>query len=77
MKKREVVSKMKQAGIAGEVSGRGSNWSVELASEKVMNEFIARVTPAGGFRTGYGAWVLQPNYLSKGNWNEKSSRWHY
>lgn len=31
----------------------------------------------GGFRCIYGGWVLQANYQSPGDWNDKSSQWHY
>lgn len=31
----------------------------------------------GGFRTGYGAMVLQASPLTLGDWNDKSSGHHY
>lgn len=75
--KRQVVAAMKTAGVKGEVRGAGRNWEVELANERTMRKFQKNVTSVGGYRTGYGAWILQPNYQDMGDWNDKSSRWHY
>ena len=64
MKKSEVLRKMAAAGIVGEVTGKGDFWEVELPSEDAMNLFQKKVVRAGGYRTGYGAWVLRPGYQS-------------
>jgi len=68
---------MRAAEIVGELRGSGSSWEVELADEATVDVFCARVTPVGGYRTGYGAWVLRPNYQTSGDWNDRSSRCHY
>jgi hypothetical protein len=31
----------------------------------------------GGYRTGYGGWVIQEHPLELGDWNSPASRWHY
>ena len=31
----------------------------------------------GGYRCATGAWVLQKDYQDMGDWNDRSSRWHY
>lgn len=31
----------------------------------------------GGFYTRYGAFIAKENYTSPGDWNDKSSSWHY
>lgn len=49
----------------------GINGSDALA--KRVSKFLGW----GGYRTGYGAWVFSPGYQSNGDWNDKSSRWHY
>jgi hypothetical protein len=59
MTKSKIVRAMAAAGIAGEVSGAGARWEVEVADEKTMRAFQRKVCRAGGYRTGYGAWVLQ------------------
>lgn len=47
-------------------------------SEELMKR-VGEVLPSfkGGYRTGYGAWVLQESPLDMGDWNDPSSRWHY
>jgi len=75
--KRQVVSAMRKAGIVGEVRGRGSAWEVELPDERAKNAFQKHVTRVGGFKTGYGAWILRPGYKSMGEWGDPGSRWHY
>ena len=50
---------------------------VELADEETMNAFQEKVVKAGGYKTGYGAWVLRPGYVSQGDWNDRTSRCHY
>jgi len=71
---------MTQHGIPGKFSGSGSRWEVEVPDEKAKNKLF-RVLPKdagiGGYKTGYGAWVLRPGYQSMGDWNDPSSRWHY
>lgn len=31
----------------------------------------------GGYTTGYGGIVRQEGYVDLGDWNDRSSRWHY
>jgi hypothetical protein len=75
--KRQIVAAMKKAGIVGVVTGAGRNWEVELPNEETATKFMKTICSVGGYQTGYGAWVLRPNYESLGDWNDKSSRWHY
>ena len=77
MTKRQVVAAMKKASIEGEVTGSGQAWEVELADEETMNAVQEKVVKAGGYKTGYGAWVLRPGYVSQGDWNDRTSRCHY
>lgn len=77
MTRAKVIKAMEAAGIEGEVSGHGVNWEVEVPNEEVMAEFCAKVSPAGGYRTGYGAWVLSAEYEGNGDFNDRTSRWHY
>ncbi len=42
-----------------------------------MRKFQRNVATVGGYKTGWGGWVLKPGYKSKGDWSDKSSRWHY
>jgi len=46
-------------------------------TEEVLNLLHKTFPNIGGFRTGYGAWVLSPGYKSKGDWNDPSSAHHY
>lgn len=75
--KRQVLKSMQLAGIEGEVRGSGQNWEVELPNEKALKAFHEKVAKVGGYKTGYGAWVLSPNYKDPGDWSKPSSRWHY
>lgn len=72
-----IKTAMTAAGITGEVGGHGVNWEVELADEQTKDRFCQEITPAGGYRTGYGAWVLQADYQDRGDWNNPSSLWRY
>ncbi len=77
MKKHEVVKAMKAIGLLGTVTGKGESWEVELPDVASMREFRAKVAAAGGYRTGYGSYVLRPGYMCMGDWNDKASRNHY
>lgn len=73
----QIEKACKAAGIAAEFTGRGRDFSVELADEKAMRKFRKTIAPFGGYRTGYGAWVVSPSGIDMGDFNDKSSRWHY
>ena len=75
--RRQVAAKMKAVNIDGELRGAGKTWEVELKDEKTMKRFCAAVQNLGGYKTGYGAWILSPGYVDKGDWNDKTSAWHY
>lgn len=77
MTKTQVLKAMEASGIAGEVRGTRSQWEVELASDSAMRKFRRLVAKLGGYKTGYGAWILQARYETAGDWNDRSSRWHY
>lgn len=75
---RKVKSLMRRHNIPGEVSGRGSEWEVELPDEAAKKLFERHVSDSvGGYRTGFGGWVLRPGYQGSGDWNDPSSRHHY
>ena len=77
MTKREVAKRMAAAGIAGE-TGSGRAWEVELADEATMEAFCRDVIPTGGYRTGYGGWVLRPGYkIGDCDYSNPASRMHY
>jgi hypothetical protein len=48
----------------------------EDAKDAVLNA-LREYGNWGGFRTGYGGWILQQNYRDAGDWNDRSSRHHY
>ena len=77
----QVKSLMQKYNVPGKVSGRGDNWEVELPDEKAKELFERTVGKVvgnvSGYRTGYGGWVLRPNYQDPGDWNDPSSRHHY
>lgn len=77
MTKIRIKRLMKEHGIQGELTGRGMNWEVEVANEREMRRFTRLVSRVGGYRTGYGSWVLRPGTIEMGDWNDQTSRWHY
>jgi hypothetical protein len=59
------------------VNGGGNLAEVELLREDDLGAFQKRVAQWGGYRTGYGAWVLRPSYKSKGDPSDPTSAWNY
>jgi len=80
----QIIKSIKKAGIdTTSISKSGRN-EIEIwtGDEDGSHELMIEVTDAlgiaiGGYKTGYGAWCLSEKYQSKGDWNDKSSRWHY
>ena len=65
MTKTQVSKLMVAAGITGNVTGAGQDWEVELASDSMKQRFRRSVCKLGGFKTGYGSWILRPGYTSR------------
>lgn len=63
--------------LPGEVSGRGTDWELEVPNEKVKALWEKHIPGLGGYRTGYGGWVLSQGYRSMGDWNNPGSRHHF
>jgi len=57
------------------VNTKSGEFSQRLTEAK-MNK-IAKALGWGGYRCGYGGWVLQATTIDMGEYNDKSSRWHY
>lgn len=51
---------MAAANIQGRVSGAGEGWEVEVADEATKELFQAKVCDVGGYKCGWGGWVLRP-----------------
>lgn len=76
--KRQVIARMRKHNIPGEVSGRGQAWQVELPDESAMDRFREHVASVGGYRCGWGGWVLRPGYqVDNVDFNNPASRHHY
>lgn len=60
MTKRQVLKAMAAANIVGRVSGSGEAWEVEVLDEATKELFAAKVAQVGGYKTGWGGWVLRP-----------------
>lgn len=54
---------------------RSGNFSREKTEKKT--KAIAKLLGWGGFSCASGAWVLQKGYRDMGDWNDRSSKWHY
>ena len=53
----------------------------QRANDRKTNALYRKVVKVlgwrGGYTTGYGGRVLQAKPIKMGDWNDKSSRWHY
>ena len=78
MTKRTALSIQRKNNLPGEVSGRGSDWEVEVANEEEANAWHAVVNNLGGYRCGWGGWVLSPSHVPHtGDYCNVSSSHHY
>lgn len=76
--KAQMLKALAAAGLtAHEITGRGDEMEVTLNNEEDMETFRQAIANWGGFRCGWGGWVLRPNYQTSGDWNDVSSRCHY
>lgn len=75
--RRQVTNLMKKHRLPGAVGGRGTSWKIEVKNEAEKRKVEKVFKHLGGYMTGYGGWVLSPDYKSKGDWNDPSSRHHY
>ena len=60
----QVRKALSAAGIAFEMTGKGREWQLEVADESVI-EAVRAALPGvgiGGFRTGYGSYILSQGY---------------
>ncbi len=59
------------------LGGRGRDWSIEVVND-TGKRMVEKVIPGlGGYKAGYGGWVLSQGYQTSGDWNDPSSRHHY
>lgn len=64
--------------LPGEIGGRGKTWSLEVKNDREMKQWEKVLGYGlGGFMTGYGSWILKPDFKSKGDWGDKASPHHY
>jgi len=61
MTKSQVIRKMNEVGIKGQVSGKGQDFTVEV-NAKDAAKFRRLVAKLSGFKTGYGAWVFNSQF---------------
>jgi len=62
MTRTQIINAMETAKIKGEVRGSGKNVEIELPDDNQKKKFCKNVANFGGFKAGYGAWVLRPDY---------------
>ncbi len=62
--------------LSFDVSGSGESLEVEVTENDAEKLHKAGLT-WGGYKTGYGTWVLQAKSIDKGDWNDKTSKHHY
>jgi hypothetical protein len=62
-----------------EISGRGRGLEVTVKDERTMRRFAKQIAPWGGYRTGWGGWVLQATSapVDRHDFNSTASRHHY
>lgn len=83
MTAKQITKKLEAAGINTSKhleirKGEIEIWTGNLIStERLMNK-ISKSLGWGGFKCGYGGWVLQvARQVEMGSYSDKSSRWHY
>lgn len=80
---RQVKSVLKKARLLDkvEMQGKSTDWAIECPDERTKNKVTkamrAEGIALGGYRTGWGGWVLSQTYQPAGDWNDPSSRHHY
>ncbi len=78
MKAAQIRKLMTEHSVAGELTGAGSKWSVELRNDAALRKFRKHVTKdVGGYKCGYGGWVMSPQYKPTGEWSNPASELHY
>jgi hypothetical protein len=77
MNKTQLVKLANKAGVTQyEISGRGATLEIEV-SERDSKKLRRAGLTWGGYKTGYGAWVLQAGYVARGDYSNVASAWHY
>lgn len=77
MTKAQLTKALKAANLTATISGVGRTIEVELQNETDMRKFCRKVAKWGGYKTGWGGWVLRPVNQDMGDFNHPSSRYHY
>ena len=66
------------ANIAAEVNGAGSRFEIETPDEKTMRKVMKAIPGLGGYKCGWGGWVLSPSIRNDGkDYCDPTSRAHY
>lgn len=81
MTAKQIAKALVNAGISTDKMEIRSNeveiWTGNVASTERLTNKVIKALGWGGYRTGYGAWVLQTKTTDMGEYGDKSSRWHY
>lgn len=64
--RRNLATAIAAIGLKAEITGAGRTLEIELADDQDFDVFKDQVAAWGGYKTGYGAWVLRPNYTMRG-----------
>jgi hypothetical protein len=67
---------LNQLGVQAEISRTTLGLEVEFANEQDAQR-ANKTLRWGGYKTGWGGWVLQERYVDKGEYGDPSSRHHY
>jgi hypothetical protein len=83
----QITKKLQAAGIdmnavtisRDEVEVYATNKNGEFSESKTESivKNICKTLGFGGFRCQHGGWVLQANYETQGDYDDKNSKWHY
>ena len=89
MTRSQIIKKLQMSGINMDSIANAGRDEVEIfvdngegrADYDKTDEAVKEVQKVlgwiGGYRTGYGAMVLQQSPIDRGDWNDRSSRHHY
>ena len=60
-----------------EVYCTDSSGEIDREQTEAKSDLVASAFGWGGYKCGYGGWVMREGVESSGDWNDVSSRHHY
>ena len=74
---KQMAKKLQKGGFDMSKVLRIGKEDIEVLNDRAHRQAAKILGSDAGYKTGYGAWVMQPRFKGKGDWNDPSSEWHY